>query len=106
MKGWEKYRFGKFRCGRRWWNIFINSGNRVGIALIFISVLSKRWSSRRFVRRGYFRAFLYAVFSRYRLFIFRRYRRWVNILKFIFCLLIFVVIIGAILKILFIWRNC
>lgn len=57
-------------------------------------------------RRGYLRASLYAVFPRYRLFISRRYRRWVNILKSISCLPTPAVITGAILKILLIWRNC
>lgn len=47
MKGWEKHRLGKRRCGRRWWNIPINSGNRAGTAPISISALSKRWSPRR-----------------------------------------------------------
>ncbi len=55
---------------------------------------------------GYLRASLYAVFPRYRLFISRRYRRWVNILKSISCLPTPAVITGAILKILLIWRNC
>ena len=97
---------GKRRCGRRWWNIPMNSDNRVGTAPISISALSKRWSPRRPARRGYLRASLYAVFPRYRLFISRRYRRWVNILKSISCLPTPAVITGAILKILLIWRNC
>ena len=102
----EKHRPGKRRCGRRWWNIPINSGNRAGTAPISISALSKRWSPRRPARRGYLRASLYAVFPRYRLFISRRYRRWVNILKSISCLPTPAVITGATLKILLIWRNC
>ncbi len=106
LKGWEKHRPGKRRCGRRWWNIPMNSDNRVGTAPISISALSKRWSPRRPARRGYLRASLYAVFPRYRLFISRRSRRWVNILKSISCLPTPAVITGAILKILLIWRNC
>ena len=69
LKGWEKHRHGKRRCGRRWWNIPMNSDNRAGTAPISISALSKRWSPRRPARRGYLRASLYAVFPRYRLFI-------------------------------------
>lgn len=84
----------------------MNLDNCVGIVLIFISVLLKCWSLWWFVCWGYFCVFLYVVFLCYCLFIFRCFRCWVNILKFIFCLLIFVVIIGVILKILFIWWNC
>lgn len=96
----------KRRCGRRWWNIPMNSDNRAGTAPISISALSKRWSPRRPARRGYLRASLYAVFPRYRLFISGRSGRWVNILKSISCLPTPAVITGAILKILLIWRNC
>ncbi len=56
VEGLGEAQAGKRRCGRRWWNIPTNLGNRAGTAPISISALSKRWSPRRPARRGYLRA--------------------------------------------------